>query len=36
MVSQEPALAKAPIGKGMDKAVFFSSNNSGMNTDDIP
>lgn len=35
MVSQELSLAKTPAGKGMNRAVF-SSNSSGMNTEDIP
>lgn len=41
MVSQGLSLAKTPAGKGMDKAVlfcfvFFSSNNSGINTEVSP
>lgn len=38
MVSQGLSLAKTPVGKRMDKAVFFffSSKNSGINTEESP
>lgn len=37
MVSQGLSLAKTPVGKRMNKAgFFFSSKNSGINTEESP